>query len=61
MKGTDFTFGAGSRACLGRYLSQLESFKLIATFFSTFDVSSNREGTCAGGTRWGSFANQVDV
>jgi cytochrome P450 len=39
MKGTDFTFGAGSRACLGRYLSQLESFKLIATLFSTFDVS----------------------
>jgi cytochrome P450 len=25
MKSTDFTFGAGSRACLGRYLSQLES------------------------------------
>lgn len=39
MKGTDFTFGAGSRACLGKYLSQLESYKLIATLFSTFDVS----------------------
>ena len=39
MKSTDFTFGAGSRACLGRYLSQLESFKLIATLFNTFDVS----------------------
>jgi cytochrome P450 len=39
MKSTDFTFGAGSRACLGRYLSQLESFKLIATLFSTFNVS----------------------
>jgi cytochrome P450 len=39
MKSTEFTFGAGSRACLGRYLSQLESFKLIATLFSTFDVS----------------------
>lgn len=39
MKATDFTFGAGSRACIGQYLSQLESFKLIATLFSTFDVS----------------------
>ncbi|CAG8229941.1 unnamed protein product [Penicillium nalgiovense] len=39
MKSTDFTFGAGSRACLGRYLSQLESFKLIATLFSTFDMA----------------------
>ncbi|KAJ5750360.1 hypothetical protein N7533_007388 [Penicillium manginii] len=38
MKGTDMTFGAGSRACLGQYLSQLESYKLIATLFSTFDV-----------------------
>ncbi|CEO60221.1 hypothetical protein PMG11_04859 [Penicillium brasilianum] len=38
MKSTDFTFGAGSRACLGRYLSQLESFKLIATLFSSFDM-----------------------
>ncbi|KAJ5590564.1 cytochrome P450 [Penicillium hetheringtonii] len=38
MKSTDFTFGAGSRTCLGRYLSQLESYKLIATLFSTFDM-----------------------
>lgn len=61
MKGTDFTFGAGSRTCLGRYLSQLESFKFIATLFSTFDVSSNRVWACAGSTRWDSFANQMDV
>ena len=39
MKGTDFTFGAGTRACLGKYLSQLESYKVIATLFSNFDVS----------------------
>ncbi|KAJ5203779.1 cytochrome P450 [Penicillium cinerascens] len=38
MKGTDFTFGAGSRACLGRNLSQLESYKLVATLFSSFDM-----------------------
>ena len=39
MKAADMAFGAGSRACLGRYLSQLESYKLIATLFSAFDVS----------------------
>ncbi|KAJ5113682.1 cytochrome P450 [Penicillium angulare] len=38
MKSTDFTFGAGSRTCLGRHMSQLESFKLIATLFSAFDM-----------------------
>ncbi|KAJ9482221.1 hypothetical protein VN97_g11221 [Penicillium thymicola] len=41
MKNTDFTFGAGSRACLGRYISLLESFKMIATLFDTFDVRYN--------------------
>lgn len=39
MKATDFTFGAGSRACLGRNLSQWESYKLVKTLFSSFDVS----------------------
>lgn len=38
MKGTDLTFGHGPRACLGRYLAQMESSKLIATLFNTFDV-----------------------
>ncbi|KAJ5805743.1 cytochrome P450 [Penicillium pulvis] len=38
MKGTDFTFGAGSRACYGQYLSQFESYKLVATLFSAFDM-----------------------
>ncbi|KAJ5670587.1 cytochrome P450 [Penicillium maclennaniae] len=38
MKAADMAFGAGSRACLGRYLSQLESYKLIATLFSSFDM-----------------------
>ncbi|KAE8356015.1 cytochrome P450 [Aspergillus coremiiformis] len=38
MKGTDFTFGAGSRMCLGRYISQLESYKLVATLFTKFDM-----------------------
>lgn len=39
MKGADFTFGAGSRACIGQYLSQLEAYKFIATVFTQFDVS----------------------
>ncbi|KNG84908.1 benzoate 4-monooxygenase cytochrome P450 [Aspergillus nomiae NRRL 13137] len=38
MKSTDFSFGAGPRMCMGRYLSQLESYKLIATLFSTFEM-----------------------
>lgn len=38
MKSSDLSFGAGKRVCLGRYLSQLESYKLIATLFATFDV-----------------------
>ncbi|KAJ5751975.1 hypothetical protein N7520_008892 [Penicillium odoratum] len=38
MKASDFGFGAGSRACYGRYLSQFENYKLIATLFSSFDM-----------------------
>ncbi|KAL2002185.1 hypothetical protein VTN02DRAFT_482 [Thermoascus thermophilus] len=38
MKGCDLTFGAGSRVCIGRYLSQFESYKLIATMFTKFDI-----------------------
>ena len=39
MKGADLTFGAGTRVCLGRYISQLEAYKFIATIFTVFDVS----------------------
>lgn len=38
MKSCELSFGAGKRACLGKRLSQLESYKLIATLFSTFEV-----------------------
>ncbi|KAJ5718267.1 cytochrome P450 [Penicillium malachiteum] len=38
MKGASFTFGAGSRICVGRYLSELEAFKFVATLFTTFDM-----------------------
>ncbi|KAJ6024275.1 cytochrome P450, partial [Penicillium herquei] len=38
MKGANFTFGAGTRSCVGRYLSELEAFKFVATLFTTFDM-----------------------
>lgn len=34
----DFTFGAGSRVCMGRYFAQLELYKLFATLYSLYDV-----------------------
>ncbi|KAJ5714844.1 cytochrome P450 [Penicillium malachiteum] len=38
MKGANFTFGAGTRSCVGRYLSELEASKFLATLFTTFDM-----------------------
>ncbi|KAJ5712712.1 hypothetical protein N7493_009180 [Penicillium malachiteum] len=38
MKVANFTFGAGTRSCVGRYLSELESFKFVATVFTAFDL-----------------------
>lgn len=35
----DFVFGGGGRICLGRNMAMLETFKLIATLYSQFDVS----------------------
>jgi cytochrome P450 len=43
MKDTvDFVFGGGGRVCMGRYLAMLEIKKLIATLYSSFDVSGLR-------------------
>ncbi|KAJ8062931.1 hypothetical protein OCU04_008178 [Sclerotinia nivalis] len=39
MKQTDLSFGAGNRVCLGRNISSLTIYKLIATLFLTYDVS----------------------
>lgn len=39
MKGAFLTFGSGNRACLGKYLSYLESYKTIGTLFAKYDVS----------------------
>lgn len=36
----DHTFGGGSRICMGRYLAQLELWKLFATLYSVFDVGA---------------------
>lgn len=40
MKDTvDLSFGGGGRVCMGRYLAMLEIKKLIASLYSSFDVS----------------------
>jgi len=39
MKATDLTFGTGNRICLGRNISILETYKVIATLFLSYDVS----------------------
>jgi cytochrome P450 len=39
----DFTFGGGGRVCMGRYLAKLETYKLIATLYSLYDVSISKK------------------
>ena len=39
MNQADLTFGAGSRACIGKNLGSLEVWKVIPTLFSVYDVS----------------------
>ncbi|KAK8088430.1 hypothetical protein PG997_003391 [Apiospora hydei] len=35
---SDLTFGAGSRICLGRHLSQMEMYKVIATLLTRYEI-----------------------
>jgi cytochrome P450 len=39
MKAADLTFGAGNRICLGKNISILETYKVIATLFLNYDMS----------------------
>jgi cytochrome P450 len=39
-----FTFGAGSRTCIGKNISLLEIYKLIPSLFLTYEVRQNRKG-----------------
>ena len=38
MKDADLTFGAGNRICLGKNISLLEVYKLVATLFVEYDM-----------------------
>ncbi|EXL64912.1 hypothetical protein FOPG_18843 [Fusarium oxysporum f. sp. conglutinans race 2 54008] len=35
----DLTFGGGSRACIGRYLAELELYKIVATLINKYEIS----------------------
>ncbi|KAL8383414.1 hypothetical protein RB595_006933 [Gaeumannomyces hyphopodioides] len=39
MRGADFTFGGGSRTCVGRHLAMMEIHKLTTTLFTRHDLS----------------------
>lgn len=34
----DLTFGGGSHVCLGRYIAQLEVYKVVATLIRNFEI-----------------------
>ena len=41
MKHADLTFGAGNRVCIGKNISILETYKVIAALFLRYDVSQS--------------------
>ena len=38
MHAADLTFGAGSRICTGRHLALMETYKMVATLVSRFEI-----------------------
>lgn len=40
MKDVDFSFGGGNRVCIGRHLATAELFKVTATLFGRYSVST---------------------
>jgi cytochrome P450 len=48
---SDLAFGAGSRICMGRHFSMIETYKLIATLVNRYDMEltdPNKEWQVAG-------------
>jgi hypothetical protein len=39
MKSSMFHFGAGARTCIGRNVSLMETYKLVPSFLTKFEVS----------------------
>lgn len=53
MKHADLTFGGGSRACTGKYISLLEIYKVIPTLLLEFDIRlSDEAGEWSTVNRW---------
>lgn len=49
MNKADLTWGHGDRACMGKNIARCEMYKLIATFYSYFDVSlASARAICLG-------------
>lgn len=46
MNKADLTWGHGDRACMGKNIARCEMYKLMATLYSTFDVSLPRDHRC---------------
>ena len=45
---TDLMYGAGSRVCMGKHMAKVLMYKLFATLYTAFDVSSNLSGDMQG-------------
>lgn len=52
MQRTILTFGAGSRTCIGKNLSEMESDKMVATLFAKYEVGLYLTKTCMEYTKY---------